>query len=312
MILLLHGPNSYLSKERLKKIIADHGEEFGDEGITSFDGSRCEADMIFQGIDSISMFSRNKLIIVKNFSENKGQKRLVDIISSKDFTIPQNVSVVFFENKGADKRTAFYKLFKKKGKVEEFTNLAGAKLFSWINSEFKKRKIEANPDAIKTLIEYVGDEMWRMVGEIEKLSIFCEDCKVSIEDVQAIVPQSAAVKIWGLTDAIGEGNRRKALEMFEKLLKQGEDPIHIISLIIWQYRQLIQILYEVNRSRNASQISSDLKINPYIVRKVLSYANNLNLDNLKVIYYKLVDFDYGIKKSALDSRFAITLLLSAG
>lgn len=311
MLLLLHGPNSYLSKERLTEIISSHKSRFGDEGAINYDGSVSTVDAIFQEMESISMFAINKLIIVKHFSENKQQKGLVDIISNKHFSISQNVSMVFWENKGVDKRTTFFKIFKTKGRIEEFANLTGAKLVSWIQSEFRKRKCEINSDAMKTLIDYVGDEMWRMAGEIEKLSIFCENRPVFTEDIQAIVPQSAAVKIWGLTDAIGAGDRIKALEIFERLLGQGEDPVRMISLIIWQYRQLIQILYVVNMGKPASQISKDLKINPYVVKKALGYAGSLNFDRLKIIYDKLVDIDYGVKTSTLDPRFAITLLLSA-
>ena len=309
-MLLVHGENTYLAKRRLDELILAYTEKYGSSGLVVLNGEECLVESLFQEIEAISMFVQNKLLVIKYFSENKDNKKFVEAVIDAKLILPDEVKLVFWENSPADKRTSFYKMIKKHGDIEEFKNESGVRLVSWVQSEFKKRGKNASKEMTKFLILRTGEEMWRLSSEIEKLSLYCESERILKEDIEVSVPISATMEVWGMLDAIGAGDRKKALDIFERLLQQGEDAHHLISLITWQFRQLIQYKYESLQGKNSSQIAASLKINPYVARKMSSGISNVDFNKLKVLYNKLVDIDFARKTSTMDPRFAITLLLS--
>jgi len=309
-MLLIHGENTYLAKRRLEEIILAYTAEYGSGGLVVLNGAECLVDNLFRELEAISMFVPNKLLVIKYFSENGDYRKFVEAVNEAKVILPDEVSLVFWENTAADKRTSFYKMVKKQGEIEEFKNVGGGKLVSWVRSECSERGKRISRDMAQFLILRTGEEMWRLSAEIEKLSLFCELEEISKEDIEMSVPISATMEIWGMLDAIGAEDKKRAVEIFERLLQQGEDAHHMISLITWQFRQLIQYKYESLQGKNVAQIAASLKINPYVARKISSGISRVDFNKLKVIYNKLVDIDFARKTSALDPRFAITLLLS--
>ena len=309
-MLLVHGENTYLAKHRLDELILTYSEKYGSNGLVILNGAECAVESLFQEIEAISMFVQNKLLVIKHFSENGDNKRFVEAVNGAQILLPDEVNLVFWENQAADKRLSFYKMVKKYGEIEEFKNESKGKLVSWVQAEFHKRARKISKDVAQLLILRTGEEMWRLSIEIEKLSLYCESDVISEEDVEKSVPISAMMEVWGMLDSIGAGDKKRALEIFERLLQQGEDSHHLISLIIWQFRQLIQYKYESLQGKNSSQIATSLKINPYVARKMSSGISCVDFNKLKVIYDKLVDIDFARKTSVMDPRFAITLLLS--
>ena len=310
-MLLLHGENTYLAKRRLDELVYAFTESNGTNGLIVLNGSSCTVENLFQEIEAISMFVLNKLLVIKYFSENKEIKKFIEAVTDAKIILPNEVKLVFWENSSADKRTSFYKMIKKHGDIEEFKNEGGARLVSWVQSEFRKRDKNISKEVAKFLILRTGEEMWRLASEIEKLSLYSEVEEISKEDIEKSVPISATMEVWGMLDAVGAGDKKKALRIFERLLAQGEDSHHLISLISWQFRQLIQYKYESLQGKNSSQIAASLKINPYVAKKMSSGVSRVDFNKLKVIYDKLVDIDFARKTSTMDPRFAITLLLSA-
>lgn len=309
-MLLIHGENTYIAKRRLDELIYAFTESNGSNGLIILDGSDCAVENIFQEIGAISMFVPKKLLVIKYFSENKDNKKFVEAVTDAKLILPDEVELLFWENSSMDKRTSFYKMIKKYGDIEEFKNESGSRLVSWVRSEFVKRGKKISKDVARFLILRTGEEYWRLASEIEKLSLYCEAENVLQEDIEQSVPISATMEVWGMLDAIGARDRKKALGIFERLLQQGEDSHHLISLITWQFRQLIQYKYESLQGKSSSQIAASLKINPYVAKKMSSGISRVDLSKLKVLYDKLVDIDFARKTSTMDPRFAITLLLS--
>ncbi len=309
-LLLIHGPNAYLSRKRLSEITSAFERDHGESSVTYLDGSSALAERVLSEIDSISMFNPQKLVVVKYFSETSESKRFVEFFQDSKLTGIKEVDFIFWENKAADKRSVFYKFFKKEFEVEEFAELKGKSLENWIIEEFESLGQKVSPTVAQKIAERVGEEMWRISSEIEKLSLYKKGWKITVKDVEDAVPASAAVEVWGLTNSIATANKNVAISNLEKLIRQGNDIHQIWGLIVWQFRQLILIKYEQSRGTSPSSIASKLKFSPFVVSKIVNSRQSISFEKLKVLYDKLVEIDFQIKTSVTDPLFAITLLLS--
>jgi len=308
MLILIHGENAFLSREKLNVHISSFKRKFGENSVVALSGADITVDNIVCEATSISMFSSEKLVVAKNFSESKGLRDLPDVFSKKDLS---SVNIIFWENKPADKRTTFYKFLKKEGKVEEYDELKGAALTKWVSSEFANRNKKIRSKEINLLLSRVGEEMWKLSGEIEKLSIYSNKNLISADDIVKVVSVSAAVEIWGFIDAMGARDKKRALNLFEHLLAQGEDPSYLISMITWQFRRFILVEYLKGKGARSDEIARRMKLHPFSSKKLFAQSGKIDFNRLKAIYNKLVDIDMGIKTSNLEPKFAISLLLSS-
>ena len=309
-ILLLHGANSYLSKKYLSKEINSFINYNGLDSVIRIDGSECLAEKVLLEVDTMSFFSNKKLVVVKYFSKNPESKRFVEYLKDSKISTIENVRFIFWDNVSVDKRSVFYKYINEFFEVKSFDELKGSKLINWIKEELTSSNIVFSSGVPEKISERVGNELWRIQSEIEKLNIYKSGGRVSIEDVEKVVPISASLEVWELTSAIVSGDKVKALKVLETLIQQGNEIHQIWGLIIWQFRQLILIKSQKDKGLSATAISTKLKINPYIVRKIVGNRNDMSFNKLKLFYDKLTEIDYQIKTSLTEPLFAVTLLLS--
>jgi DNA polymerase-3 subunit delta len=75
--------------------------------------------------------------------------------------------------------------------------------------------------------------------EIEKLSLFVGSRAVSDHDIATLVPQAQATTIFALVAALGRRERRKALELLDVLVREGEYLPLALSFLSTQFRQAL-------------------------------------------------------------------------
>lgn len=310
MFYLLHGENPLLSHQRLDGYISAFIKKYGENGVTRIDGENVDHLELLKEIDSISMFVSHKLIVVSKFSSNRELKEFFDKALKMGAEKMENATVIFWENKSVDKRKSLYTFIKKNGKIEEFEKLSERKLAEWVVLEFKKRGKRIGNQNVKLILERVGEEMWRLSSEIEKLSLYSEDDLITSSEVQECVSQSATHEIWALIDLMGSGRKHSSVRMFNRMINEGQDPYYLLSMIIWQFRQMVLIQFEKQKGYASRDIATKLKMNPYIVQKAFGQTSSFPFSKLKAIYKKILELDYKIKIGEMEPLLGITLLLS--
>jgi DNA polymerase-3 subunit delta len=151
-----------------------------------------------------------------------------------------------------------------------------------------------------------------MENEIKKLVTYKNS--ITVADVKKIVTSEIETNIFNLVDALGQKNLKKALIEVKNMLKKGENEIYILSMIIYQMRNLILVKnILVNNQQpttnNQQLISRKLALHPFVVKKTLLQVKNFTLEKLKEIYQKLVDFDIAVKTGKIEPGNALNLLI---
>ena len=160
------------------------------------------------------------------------------------------------------------------------------------------------------MIDRVGDNLSIIYQESEKLKIYKIDDKViDKNDIDTITTKAYDLDIFHLIENIVLKNKEKALESYNELIKNGEEPIKIIILLSNQFRLIFQSkkLYMMGYSEH--NISQKLKVHPYAIKKALEKTRNFKEEKLIEYLYKLAILDENIKKGKIDANTGLELFI---
>ena len=106
------------------------------------------------------------------------------------------------------------------------------------------------------------------------------------------------MNIFDLIDALGAKNRLQATELLYKELKTGRDPYYILTMAIYQFRNMLTIKDLRNRNYSEVEISKKAKLHPFVVKKALK--NPFELEEALKTYGKLLAIDTSFKTGQSD------------
>lgn len=132
-------------------------------------------------------------------------------------------------------------------------------LKSWIKKLAKDRDIIITDRAIDLLISLSGGEGGTIYSEMEKISLIGKK-EIDTQDLYSIMYGSMEGNIFALTEAIIEGNRKRAFTLFSML---ESEPYSILGAINWKFKEV-----EKKNKRNYSKafenlLQSDIKIKTF-------------------------------------------------
>ena len=99
----------------------------------------------------------------------------------------------------------------------------------WINQRLQQAGLSAQRDAVDLIAARVEGNLLAAAQEIEKLKLLAEGNQITVETVQAAVADSARFDVFGLVDAMLNGEAAHALRMLEGLRGEGVEP----PVILW-------------------------------------------------------------------------------
>lgn len=317
MILFFYGEDNYRLKQKIKALKEKFiSASLGDTNLSVLDGKIAPFDEIVRQILAMPFLARSRLIIIDNLiKEGKPEVRekIVEFLPK----IPSSSVVVFVEEGMPDKRTSLFKKLNQPPKgvpsgpktSQEFKLLDDIQLRRWIKKEVDGRGGVIAPEAIDKLIEYVGNDLWRQSNELDKLKSYNK--KITSENIELLVKPQVESNIFDLVDAIGQKNFKKATQELQKLLDNGENELYILSMIVYQYRNLLILkdLYE-RGEKNKWVIAKKSELHPFVVQKTLAQLGNFTIESLKKSYATLLDFDVAIKTGKMESKTALNLLIA--
>ncbi|MBU1890618.1 DNA polymerase III subunit delta, partial [Patescibacteria group bacterium] len=252
--------------------------------------------------------SKKRMLIIENLGQNKNKTLLDTVRDALSELSPEENVVVLWEgivkkNKRPKRSLPLFGLKTGEGvKVEEYPLLIGAKLNQWIKDEIKHHGSEIEPKALSLLINLVGEDLWRMSTEIDKLASYKRGGKILEADVGLIVRAKFDTDIFKLTDALANQDNVTALKLLDNQITNGAAAPYLLSMLVRQFRILIQTKDYLEHGGSPQQISQDLKLHPYVATKSTQQARQFSLDQLKKIYRSLVRLDERIKTSGHDHR----------
>lgn len=316
MIIFLYGQDTYRLTQKLREIIEEY-KKIHKSGLNLrlFDFSSSAGELSFQDFKDAfqqrSMFKEKRLMVLTYVFSNKDLKQSL-VKDIKNLADSEDVVVISEKNKILANDPLF-KILKKKATCQEFKPLNGESLENWAKKEIEQYKVKIEPEALQQIIDFIGNDLWRFSNEIKKLVNYKgknSNLIITKQDIELLVRPKIEPDIFQTINFLASKNKKQALSLLKKHLEKGDNPLYLLSMISFQFRNLLMIRELIDKNRPYFLISKETKLHPYIVKKSHAQAQRFSLSELKKIYQKIFEVDLNIKTGKLEPETALELLIT--
>ena len=328
MLYFFYGADSFRLNQKIKSVIdAYQTKHQSGLNFSRFDLSQDEEFAKMKNFwSAFSMFTEKKLLVVENLFETAKHTRekFSDFISQPEIPKDKERFLVVSQNLRlneekktkekyviGDKVNQFLlkKLTSQPAEREEFELLKGAQLERWIKKEVEKSGGKIDGQAIKKLAVFVGADLWQMKNEVDKLISFKIGKLILAEDVDNLVRARIESDIFKTIDALANRQKMTAFKFLRQHLERGESEVYLLSMLVYQFRNLLLVKDQIERGTPFYDLSKKLKLHPFVLRKSFEQSKNFSLGALKKIYSRLAENDLKIKSGLIEPRVALDLIV---
>ena len=228
------------------------------------EGRGATATRVLSAARTLPMMGPKRLVLVREIGAMTAAE-LGGLIEYLEAPSPSTVLVATAAK--ADKRLKFFSVAAKKGVMHELT--APRDLNGWVNDEARGRKIAIKPDAVRRLTEAVGADLSRLSLVLDQLALYAgEGVAIAVDDVDDLVADTRERSVFELTDAIGAGDRRRAMAAVAALCDQRQSAVGVVAMLGRHMRQLS--VYRAARAGGVakSEMARVLGVPPFVVDKI--------------------------------------------
>ena len=302
MVFFFYGPNSYASRRQVREMMAAYTKKTGsDIGLERIDGPAVDLKTLTSSLLAVPFLATSRLVVVDYLSQNKSVIEKIDEIIK---AIPATTVAVFYE-KEVDRRGRYFKTLVAEAKAVEFKLLTPVQLASWAKREAGKLDATIEPAAVQELLERAGDDQWRLEQELLKLSNF--DPAITKQAVVDLVEERLEESIFGLVEAMSGGQPKLALERYQGLLAGGASEMYVLTMIMWQLRNLL--LAKSAGTIPSSQLAREAGLSPFVATKAQSAQKRFSQEQLKQAFLAGIDTEAKIKTGAGKADQLVELLI---
>jgi DNA polymerase-3 subunit delta len=298
-----YGAEKYLLNKAvtgLKKHLITKG--MGDFNLDKFSLMEKSMQDILEAAYMLPMMADKRLIIVRD------AERLKESDHDKFLNYAQKpvdtTCIIFISNKDkADMRLKFFGQFKKNGQIIQFKPLYENKLPYFIKDEVRDLGKTITGDAVNRLIQLVGNNLFELDAELQKISISIGDRKsITLKDVEEYSSDVRRSTVFELADSLGNKNLKSSLKMLKKMLEQGEYPTIILGAVIRHFNNLFQIRERLDKKEEKAEIARAVKIHPFFLNNYISQAKKIPKKDLEKVIDDILSADIALKSRKLPNR----------
>ncbi|MDR1783547.1 MAG: DNA polymerase III subunit delta [Dysgonamonadaceae bacterium] len=253
-VYLFHGEESYyidsLSDLIVEQAMDDSARDF-DQNI--FYGADADPRAIIAACKYPPMIAEKRLVVLKE-AQNMKDKTFDELLPYIEKPLQTTVFVITYKEKKVDGRKKILSEADKKGVVFESKKLYDKDISPFINRYIKDRKMNIEARAVQMLAEYLGNNLSKLVNEIEKLCIILPEKEMI---TAAIVEQNIGISkdynTFELVSALAKKDVLKANRIvfyFDR--NPADNPLPLITNTLFAFfSNLMVVHYEADKSKNA-------------------------------------------------------------
>ncbi len=310
MIIFLYGADSFRSKQKLDEIIGEY-KKIRKSGLNllRMDATQTDFPEFLGNFRAVGMFAEKKLVVLKNvFAAKKFQEdffgELKQLESLEDI-------IVMYEAEEPDQRLKLFKALLKTCKCQEFAQLEPRQIKAWVQKEFEAVGQKINQDAIELLVQYAGQDSWRLHQEIKKLADFKKGQTIKKDDVAAMVKPSITLDIFKTIDALAAKNKKQALLLVQKHIDEGDNALYLLSMVAFQFKNLLIVKELAQKGFMYESIVKKSGLHPFVVKKTYQQCQAFSFEELKRIYHTIFQTDADIKTGKIEPETALDVLVAS-
>lgn len=336
MIIFFYGENDFKISQKIKELQNKFVQEVNKDGqsIFKFEGEKLKKEDFISQINNDSLFSERKMVIIFDLIKNKQKgifKKLLEYLEKNKINNSADIFIFIernIKNKGTTgllkagsikdlplnlEEKELYNFLKRQKYSQEFKNYTGSELSNFIKNELDHYNLKIDNKEMQLLIAITGNNPWNVYNEIKKIAHYKfseEDKKVSQQDIEKISSEIFSENIFNFTDAISVKNTKQALKLLEEQYLAGSEPDYILTMLLRQFKILLQIRELLDQNYNSQKIISALKLKPFIVNKGINQAKNFESQTIKKIINKLSEIEINNRSGLTNIKANLGLIIA--
>ncbi len=257
MIIVIHGPDSWTARTRLRSVLAEHDPSGA--GTTHLDGRTASLPQIVAQAGTAGFFASGRVIVVHDLltrASRPGKSGAVDDTGGEGdqvaptlelaplfaATPPENVLVLIDVDLSTVPAGA-KRALPADARVLAAEAPRGPQLIAWVTKAATEEGGVLDASTARLLLSRIYPNSWftkpqnlrydrppdleRLRGEVTKLVIAAHPGPVTPHHVDLLAPQGDADQVFRFTDAVARGDLPVALAELTKLLDAGEEPFRL-------------------------------------------------------------------------------------
>lgn len=289
-IYFLHGEEGYfidsISNAIIDNALTEDEKAFNQ---TIVYGKEADAGALIADAKGFPMMAQRRLVVLKEAQDFKG---IEDLASYFENPSSQTIFVVCYKYKKYDARKKALKAASKSGLAFKSEQVKEYKLVDWISSYVKDQGFDISQKASMLLSEFLGNDLSRIVKEIEKLAILLEK-GTTITDIhiEENIGISKDYNVFELVNAVSTREVLKANKIvyyFEHNPKAAPAVV-VISNLFNHFSKLMRIHFLENKSKES--VASALRVHPFVASQLMNATRIYNPKKIAANIAVLHDYD---------------------
>jgi len=260
------------------------------EGERSFNqeilyGKETDFKTVVDNARQFPMMAERRVVIVREAQAMRTLKSLQSYIEKPS---PQTVLVLAHKNKPLDKRTKFGKSVSKSAVILDSKKLYDNQVPAWISTYLRSQKLNIDPQASQLLTEYLGQDLSKIVNEIDKIKINLKvGEKITAKLVQDVVGISREYNVFELNKALSIWDYPKIMRIiyyFEENPKAN--PLVMVISNLFGYFTKVAITQQ-NIKASDAELARKTGVNPFFVKDYRLAARTFSTTQIKQAFLSL-------------------------
>jgi DNA polymerase-3 subunit delta len=310
----VHGDEGFLKRRvlaALRTVVL--GPDDDGMGLSVHAGDKAMWAAVHDDMQTLPFLSPRRLVMVENADPfvSRERQRLEKYVGEHPPGSAPPSGILVLELNSLPATTRLAKLLGESGAIAckaPKTEALPRWCTEWAATQYGKTLPEP---AARVLVDLVGPEMGLLDQELNKLSAAVGGIsRIEAADVDQLVGSSRTEDVWKIFDLIGSGRVGGALDMVNRLLDQGEDPLRLLGAFGYQLRRLAQAARLTTQGTSIGQALEQVGVWPSARRGAEQQMRQLGRRRLDSLYDWLLETDFGIKgASPLPPRTQIERLI---
>lgn len=243
-VYFLMGEEDYyidrISDYIIDTVLTDTEKEFN---LTVLYGSDTDIATIINAAKRYPMMSKYQVVAVR---EAQALRNLDELVYYLQKPLESTILVMCYKHGALDRRKKLVAELEKAGVLFESKKLKDAQLPGFITSYLKRRQVEIEPKASEMMAEFVGTDLNRMAGELEKLVITLPagQRRITPEQIERNIGISKDYNNFELRNALIEKDVLKAnriIKYFEENPKNN--PLQVTLAVLFNFFANLMLVY---------------------------------------------------------------------
>ncbi|MEM6644248.1 MAG: DNA polymerase III subunit delta [Bacteroidota bacterium] len=224
------------------------------------------------------MMGDRQVVIVKEAQENKEWNREQVqslLLNYLENPLASTILVFAYKYKTLDKRTKLGKAFEKNAILLTAKKLYDNQVPDWIRSYAISKGVKIEENAIMMLSENIGNNLQRLVNELEKVVINIDrSTAITAQMIQRYVGISKDYNIFELQKSLSTMNKAKALKIAQYFAANpGNNPLVLTIYSLFGYFSKLLMIHN-SKDKSERAVASLIGVNPFFVKEYLVAARN--------------------------------------